>query len=119
MCCEQDTHHVGSIMCQPACGCCTTRTRCAGGVAKFSVLGMVQLPMSLAPFGCLLLTSVIIPRASFLGHLSGILAGYLVSLAVLERAPHHGVSGLAAAGGDLCILLTIRFKWPPSADHLH
>ena len=40
---------------------------------------MVQLPMSLAPFGALVITSILIPQASFIGHLSGILMGYLMA----------------------------------------
>lgn len=51
----------------------------AGGISNFSIFGMVQLPMSLAPFGALVITSVIIPQASFIGHLSGILMGYLMA----------------------------------------
>ena len=52
---------------------------CAGGISNFSIFGMVQLPMSLAPFGALVITSVIIPQASFIGHLSGILMGYVMA----------------------------------------
>lgn len=52
---------------------------CAGGISNFSIFGMVQLPMSLAPFGALVITSVIIPQASFIGHLSGIMMGYLMA----------------------------------------
>ena len=51
----------------------------AGGISNFSIFGMVQLPMSLAPFGALVITSVIIPQASFIGHLSGILMGCLMA----------------------------------------
>ncbi|KAA6418218.1 MAG: rhomboid 2-like protein [Trebouxia sp. A1-2] len=51
----------------------------ARGISNFSIFGMVQLPMSLAPFGALVITSVIIPQASFIGHLSGILMGYLMA----------------------------------------
>ena len=43
---------------------------------------MVQLPMSLAPFGALVITSIIIPQASFIGHLSGILMGYFMAYVI-------------------------------------
>jgi membrane associated rhomboid family serine protease len=44
-----------------------------------SLLGFINLPVNLAPFGSLVFTSVIVPRASFVGHLAGILMGYLVA----------------------------------------
>ena len=52
----------------------------ATGVASFSVFGFGNIPMYLTPFASLILTSIIIPRASFMGHLSGILVGFLVGL---------------------------------------
>lgn len=50
---------------------------CAGGSASFSVLGLA-IPAHLMPFGSLVLTQVLIPRASFVGHLAGIAVGYAV-----------------------------------------
>jgi len=44
----------------------------------FSIFGL-PIPLNLAPFGSLIFTSIIIPRASFIGHFSGILIGYLIS----------------------------------------
>ncbi|KAK9811012.1 hypothetical protein WJX73_006286 [Symbiochloris irregularis] len=70
----------------------------ARGVAKFSVLGMAQLPMGLAPFGSLLLTSVIFPRASFLGHLSGILVGYTIAAGLFDWLSAFWLISLAAWG---------------------
>ena len=35
--------------------------------------------MILAPFGSLLFTSLVVPQASFIGHLAGIATGYLVA----------------------------------------
>ena len=57
----------------------------ASGVAGFSIGGLTQVPMWLAPFAALALTSVIVPRASFVGHLSGILVGYMVGLPSFSR----------------------------------
>lgn len=37
------------------------------------------VPIALAPFTSLILTSLIIPNASFIGHLSGILIGFLIA----------------------------------------
>ena len=71
----------------------------AGGVAKFSILGLAELPMVVAPFGSLILTSVIFPRASFLGHLSGIVVGYLVCHAIWQSSSHE----LLNAHCQLCL----------------
>ena len=48
------------------------------GAGSFSVLGMAEMPMWASPFLSLALTSVVVPRASFLGHLAGIVAGFAV-----------------------------------------
>ncbi|KAJ4896193.1 RHOMBOID-like protein 13 [Raphanus sativus] len=47
--------------------------------SKFDLFGVLSLPISFAPFESLIFTSIIVPQASFLGHLSGILVGYAVS----------------------------------------
>jgi len=47
-------------------------------------LGFIQVPVSLAPFSSLILTQFIVPQASFLGHLAGILAGFLISWHVFD-----------------------------------
>lgn len=49
----------------------------AGGSASFSVLGLA-IPAHLMPFGSLALTQVLIPKASFVGHVAGIVVGYAV-----------------------------------------
>lgn len=46
---------------------------------KFSMFGMFEMPMWAAPFGSLIFTSLIIPNASFIGHLAGIIAGFFIS----------------------------------------
>lgn len=50
----------------------------AHGKGSFSVLGMAEMPMWASPFASLVLTSVLVPQASFLGHLAGIVAGFAV-----------------------------------------
>ncbi|GIL82427.1 hypothetical protein Vretimale_11879 [Volvox reticuliferus] len=52
--------------------------RSHGHGARFGLLGMVSVPMAVAPFLLLLVTQALLPNASFLGHLSGILAGLLL-----------------------------------------
>lgn len=51
-------------------------------MAQFSIFGVLELPMSLAPFGALVITSIIVPRVSFIGHLSGILMGYFMAYVI-------------------------------------
>ncbi|XP_010526188.1 PREDICTED: RHOMBOID-like protein 13 [Tarenaya hassleriana] len=47
--------------------------------SKLDLFGFLSLPISFAPFESLVFTSIIVPQASFLGHLSGILVGYAIS----------------------------------------
>ena len=44
-----------------------------------SLFGAARVPVNLAPFGSLLFTSLVVPQASFIGHLAGIVTGYLVA----------------------------------------
>lgn len=44
-----------------------------------SLFGFARAPVNLAPFGSLLFTSLVVPQASFIGHLAGIATGYLVA----------------------------------------
>ncbi|GBG68958.1 hypothetical protein CBR_g3657 [Chara braunii] len=53
--------------------------------SKIQVLGFLSLPASLAPFESLVFTYIIVPQASFLGHLSGIIVGYLISWSVFAE----------------------------------
>lgn len=46
--------------------------------SRISLFG-ISLPLSLAPFGSLLLTQLLVPNASLVGHLAGIIAGYFYS----------------------------------------
>ena len=49
-----------------------------------NVLGVVSVPVNLGPFVLLILTKLILPRSSFIGHLSGILIGYPVAWNMLN-----------------------------------
>ena len=69
-----------------------------GGITMLPLFGALNLPMWLTPFGSLLFTSLVIPRASFVGHLSGILAGYLISIPVFDLLPAWvAIAALAVA----------------------
>eukprot|EP01023_Acetabularia_acetabulum_P068297 TRINITY_DN9641_c0_g2_i1.p1 TRINITY_DN9641_c0_g2~~TRINITY_DN9641_c0_g2_i1.p1 ORF type:complete len:258 (-),score=38.89 TRINITY_DN9641_c0_g2_i1:204-977(-) len=54
------------------------------GIKMYNILGLRQIPMVLAPIGSLIVTSVLIPRASFVGHLCGIIAGYIVGAGAFD-----------------------------------
>lgn len=61
----------------------TYALRLAGGNRTYSVLGLA-IPGHLLPFGSLVLTQVLIPRASFVGHLAGILVGYAIGFGAFD-----------------------------------
>lgn len=67
----------------------------------FHVLGAF-VPVSFAPAGSLLLTQLLVPRASLLGHASGIVCGFALSL-----LPHRvrSVTALQALGASLLVLV--------------
>lgn len=47
--------------------------------SKLNLFGFLSLPVSFAPFESLIFTSIIVPQASFVGHLSGIIVGYSIA----------------------------------------
>jgi len=51
------------------------------GPSNWNILGL-PIPTALAPFVSLILTQLIIPNASFVGHLAGIVIGYLIAFGV-------------------------------------
>ncbi|GAB4817660.1 hypothetical protein N2152v2_004706 [Parachlorella kessleri] len=79
------------------------------------LFGLADIPMYLAPFASLIITSIIIPKASFLGHLAGILAGYLISLGIFDvLGPWGSLAILAAAlaGVGWLAFKQGRLQWP-------
>ncbi|PNW76539.1 hypothetical protein CHLRE_11g467677v5 [Chlamydomonas reinhardtii] len=56
----------------------------AGSEGRFNLLGLTSVPMVLAPFLLAGLTQLIMPNASALGHLSGILGGLLLASGALD-----------------------------------
>lgn len=68
------------------------------GITMLPIFGITSLPMWLTPFGSLIFTSLIIPRASFVGHLAGILAGYIISLPIFDFVPYW-IPCIAALAG--------------------
>lgn len=70
---------------------------------------MVNVPLFLAPFGSLLLTSLLIPHASFIGHLAGILAGYAIALTALDTTLGLAIILLWLAVGMLWMV--VKHEW--------
>ncbi|CAI9113711.1 OLC1v1014364C1 [Oldenlandia corymbosa var. corymbosa] len=52
--------------------------------SKLDLFGFLSLPISFAPFESLIFTSIIVPQASFLGHLSGIIVGYAIGWGLIH-----------------------------------
>ncbi len=86
-----------------------------GGIASLSLFGLINVPLYLAPFGSLILTSLLIPQASFVGHLAGILAGYAIALTSLDNTgPWGGLLMLAwLAIGALWMAVKHHWSFPP------
>ncbi|KAF2323803.1 hypothetical protein GH714_037119 [Hevea brasiliensis] len=59
--------------------------------SKLDLFGFLSLPISFAPFESLIFTSIIVPQASFLGHLSGIIVGYATAWGLI-----HGMNNFWA-----------------------
>lgn len=51
---------------------------------RLDIFGLFNLPIALAPFESLVITSIMVPQASFVGHLAGIIAGYILSLGFMQ-----------------------------------
>ncbi|GJP46139.1 hypothetical protein CLOM_g5462 [Closterium sp. NIES-68] len=71
---------------------------------SLSVFGLIKLPVSLAPFESLIFTSLIVPKASFVGHLAGIIAGYLLAWGVLKGFDTYWTLVLASWFVILCVI---------------
>ncbi|KAK9825660.1 hypothetical protein WJX81_006649 [Elliptochloris bilobata] len=68
----------------------------ARGKGAFSVLGVAEMPMWASPLVTLVLTSIIVPQASFLGHLAGIVAGFAVAFGLFGWLTASGAAALVA-----------------------
>ncbi|KAJ3678182.1 hypothetical protein LUZ60_001985 [Juncus effusus] len=72
--------------------------------SKLNLFGVLSLPISFAPFESLIFTSIIVPQASFIGHLSGIIVGYAIAWGFI-----HGMNNYWA----VCLLgwVVLVFVW--------
>ncbi|OVA08763.1 Peptidase S54 [Macleaya cordata] len=71
--------------------------------SKLNLFGLLSLPISFAPFESLIFTSIMVPQASFLGHLSGIIVGYSIAWGLI-----HGMNNywaLSMLGWIVCVFI--------------
>ncbi|KAM7266278.1 hypothetical protein ACFE04_004175 [Oxalis oulophora] len=75
--------------------------------SKLNLFGFLSLPISFAPFESLIFTSIIVPQASFIGHLSGIIVGYAIGWGVI-----HGMNNFWALSmlGWIAVVFVLSLK---------
>ncbi|WOL03647.1 rhomboid protein [Canna indica] len=75
--------------------------------SKLNLFGVLSLPISFAPFESLIFTSIIVPQASFIGHLSGIIVGYLIGWGLI-----HGMNNYWAVSmlGWVILVFVLSLK---------
>eukprot|EP00262_Sarcandra_glabra_P016733 TRINITY_DN5551_c0_g1_i1.p1 TRINITY_DN5551_c0_g1~~TRINITY_DN5551_c0_g1_i1.p1 ORF type:complete len:272 (+),score=28.47 TRINITY_DN5551_c0_g1_i1:500-1315(+) len=75
--------------------------------SKLNLFGFLSLPISFAPFESLIFTLIIVPQASFLGHLSGIIVGYSIAWGLI-----HGMNNYWAVSmlGWIIIVFVLSLK---------
>lgn len=81
--------------------------------SKLNLFGFLSLPISFAPFESLIFTSIIVPQASFVGHLSGIIIGYSIAWGLI-----HGMNDFWAVSmlGWILIVFVISLKQSGAYD---
>lgn len=82
---------------------------------KLNLFGLLSLPISFAPFESLIFTSIIVPQASFLGHLAGIIVGYLIGWGVVQGMTNYWAVTFAfwiAIGFLWSLSRTTSFEFP-------
>ncbi|XP_022864391.1 RHOMBOID-like protein 13 [Olea europaea var. sylvestris] len=80
--------------------------------SKLDLFGFLSLPISFAPFESLIFTSIIVPQASFLGHLSGIICGYSIAWGLI-----HGMNNYWAVSMLGWIMLVLIFSLKKSGTY--
>ncbi|KAK6118616.1 hypothetical protein DH2020_047608 [Rehmannia glutinosa] len=80
--------------------------------SKLELFGFLSLPISFAPFESLVFTSIIVPQASFIGHLSGIIIGYAIAWGLI-----HGMNNYWAVSMLGWIVLVFIFSLKKSGTY--
>ncbi|KAE8685393.1 receptor-like protein 12-like [Hibiscus syriacus] len=81
--------------------------------SKLDLFGFLSLPISFAPFESLIFTWIIVPQASFVGHLSGIIVGYAIAWGLI-----HGMTSYWAASmvGWIAVVSAFSLKHSGAYD---
>ncbi|EEE55804.1 hypothetical protein OsJ_04394 [Oryza sativa Japonica Group] len=81
--------------------------------SKLNIFGVLSLPISFAPFESLIFTSIMVPQASFIGHLSGIIVGYSIAWGLV-----HGMNNYWAITmfGWIVLVFVLSLKRTGSMD---
>eukprot|EP01138_Halocafeteria_seosinensis_P007471 gb/GECG01007637.1/.p1 GENE.gb/GECG01007637.1/~~gb/GECG01007637.1/.p1 ORF type:complete len:307 (+),score=17.16 gb/GECG01007637.1/:1-921(+) len=74
---------------------------------EINVFGSFNIPTTLAPFGSLLFTQLIVPRASFTGHLAGIFAGFIASFGAFSWLNWYWMTALVATVGAVALVSAV------------
>ncbi|XP_074574458.1 RHOMBOID-like protein 13 [Curcuma longa] len=81
--------------------------------SSLNLFGVLSLPISFAPFESLIFTSIIVPQASFIGHLSGIIVGYSIAWGLIHGMNNYWTVSLL---GWLVLLLALSLKRTETLD---
>ncbi|XP_042419109.1 RHOMBOID-like protein 13 [Zingiber officinale] len=81
--------------------------------SSLNLFGVLSLPISFAPFESLIFTSIIVPQASFIGHLSGIIVGYSIAWGLIHGMNNYWTVSLF---GWLVLLLALSLKRTETLD---
>ena len=90
-------------------GVMTLAQQAGGGAVAIPLVGGYSLPLSIAPFITLAINQLLVPKASFVGHLAGIIAGLLLSWGAgdwLMRQPYWFWT--SAAYGAAALVFSLR-----------
>eukprot|EP00245_Coleochaete_scutata_P006412 TRINITY_DN20837_c0_g1_i1.p1 TRINITY_DN20837_c0_g1~~TRINITY_DN20837_c0_g1_i1.p1 ORF type:complete len:268 (+),score=22.68 TRINITY_DN20837_c0_g1_i1:371-1174(+) len=76
--------------------------------STLDVFGVLSLPINLAPFESLIFTSILVPQASFIGHLSGIIVGYSIAFGLWRGLTDYWAVNLSIWVALTCIVTLKR-----------
>lgn len=74
---------------------------------EINVFGSFKIPVTLAPFGSLIFTQLIVPRASFTGHLAGIFAGFIASFGAFRWLNWYWMTALVVTAGAVALVSAV------------
>ncbi|RYE83816.1 MAG: rhomboid family intramembrane serine protease, partial [Methanosarcinales archaeon] len=84
--------------------------------AQVAFMGLIPMPAWVSPFASLFLIQLLVPNASFVGHLSGIIAGFLIAFNAFAWLTGYWFWTLVAWMSVACLLSlkahpAVRMSW--------